>query len=526
MHKHPFGPGLAIVPLVIPWVSPFTYGPTTVVTQSLLVLCCAAWVMIFLSAGWCSAAGRLQAIRAAWLIAACLSAILGLLQYLGLSASFIPWVSYVDAGQAYANLRQRNQQATLLAIGLCALLWWPLVAAAKTTMDQARRWQAHWVTRLALGMAALLLATADAATGSRTGMLQLLVLLGLGLLWKRGRVALGLMLLAYAVAASLLPRLAGLDPLHSGILGRLAEPTSLCSSRLTLWSNVLHLISQKPWTGWGWGELGYAHFMTLYSGERFCEIMGNAHNLPLHLAVELGLPAALVLCGMGLWLVLRSQPWRERDATRQMAWSVLAVIGAHSLLEYPLWYAPFQLTTVLALWLLWKVPGTRDEAVTGAAAARIGRDRLSLETASSASTSPWTQLLACALLLACGYVGWDYWRVSQIYLGQAQRAPSYREDTLEKIRPSWLFAGQVKFAELGITPLTAENAQHIHALALDLLHFSPEASVVTKLIESAERLGQPEEARAYRQRFQAAYPREYASWLTSRTRSDAGDKAP
>ena len=72
--------------------------------------------------------------------------------------------------------------------------------------------------------------------------------------------------------------------------------------------------------------------------------------------MELGLPLALAVCGGGLWLVWRAKPWREADATRQLAWSVLAVILLHSLLEYPLWYGPFQMAFGLSLWLLWRSP--------------------------------------------------------------------------------------------------------------------------------------------------------------------------
>src|SRR5665811_2179347 len=101
-----------------------------------------------------------------------------------------------------------------------------------------------------------------------------------------------------------------------------------------------------------------------YPGARFCEILDNAHNLPLHLVVELGLPLAVLVCGAGLWLVWRQRPWRERDATRQMAWAVLALILLHSLLEYPLWYGPFQVAFGLSLWLLWRRPCATPEKVS------------------------------------------------------------------------------------------------------------------------------------------------------------------
>lgn len=481
--------------LALPWLNPLTYGPTHAVVQGIAVwlcaaLCCIVWELVQLQPQ-----ARTHTVSCAWLLAGTSSACIGLLQYLGYAQQFSPWVNYVDAGQAYANLRQRNQQGTLLAIGYCALLWWQCQAPEIAVRKRKNAW--HLVF---FGATALLLSAADAAAGSRTGLLQLLLLLALALLWRRGRAAMALALLAYALASVVLPQLAGLDPLHSGILGRANEASSPCSSRLTLWSNVLHLIAQKPWTGWGWGELDYAHFMTLYSGPRFCEILGNAHNLPLHLAVELGVPFSVLVCGAALWLVVRARPWREQDATRQMAWSVLAVIGLHSLLEYPLWYGPFQVAALLAVWMLWQ---SRSDGVTTAG------------NLTAFEPSGLRVALATAVLLACSYTAWDYWRISQIYLPVAQRDAAYRDNVLEKIRPSRLFADQVKFAELGITPLTADNAAHIHALALEMLHFSPEASVVAKVIESARLLGQDDAVAYYSQRFEAAYPQEYVAWRTS-----------
>lgn len=492
---------IAFLLLSLPWLNPFTYGPTHPVVQCLVI-----WFFAILWWSICqyskdSRPLRARMVMAAWLMAATTSACIGLLQYLGAAGPLSPWVNYVDAGLSYGNLRQRNQQATLLAIGLCAWLWWQ----ARTDTASPARWQA--LTRWAMGVALMLLVTADAASGSRTGMLQLLLLLALALVWRRGRLSLVVALLVYAAAAVALPHLAGLNPMQSGILGRVDEAASSCSSRLVLWSNVLHLIAQKPWTGWGWGELSYAHFMTLYPGARFCEILGNAHNLPLHLAVELGIPTAVLVCGALVWLVVRARPWREQDATRQMAWSVLAVIALHSMLEYPLWYGPFQLAAVLAVWLLWPSAETS------------GLPRGLLRTYGPSA-------LAVAILLACSYAAWDYWRVSQIYMSQPARAESYRDDTLEKIRGSWLFSDQVAFAALGITPVTPDNAQPMHALALEVLHFSPEASVAGKLIQSAELLGLKDEAQFYRQRFQAAYPQDYTNWQAQQQASSPGNKAP
>ena len=55
-----------------------------------------------------------------------------------------------------------------------------------------------------------------------------------------------------AFRALLLPWLAGLGVGGAGILARMQEHGPNCASRLTLWHNVLYLIADKPWTGWGW----------------------------------------------------------------------------------------------------------------------------------------------------------------------------------------------------------------------------------------------------------------------------------
>jgi hypothetical protein len=258
------------------------------------------------------------------------------------------------------------------------------------------------------------------------------------------------------------------------------------------------LISQKPWLGWGWGELDFAHFMTLYPGARFCDILDNAHNLPLHLAVELGLPLAILSIAVGLFLLLRGRPWLERDAGRQMAWGVLAVILLHSMLEYPLWYAPFQVASGLCVVLLWN---SRNPS----AAQKQWRSPVHRAMALS---------VASVLVTAVGYVAWDYTRVSQIYMPPDERLPAYKDNTLEKIRDSGLFHDQVEFAELTTTPLTLENAGNIYAMAKKMLHFSPEARVAERLIESATLLGRQQEAVFYLARFRAAFPQDYARWST------------
>jgi len=288
-------------------------------------------------------------------------------------------------------------------------------------------------------------------------------------------------------------------------VARLQDGAPACLSRLTLWGNVLHLIAERPWTGWGWGALDEAHFMARYPGARFCDILDNAHNLPLHLAVELGVPVAVLVCALlGAW-VWRQRPWREAQPVRQLAWAVLALIAVHSLLEYPLWYGPFQIACGLAVCLLVVGPSSGAEVTPP-------------RSAWATWLPPVASAVAALVLGALAYTAWDYHRVSQIYMAPAQRAPAYQVDTLEKLQASWLFARQVQFAELTTVRLTPENAATYNAMAHRLLRFSPEPRVVEKIIDSALLLGRVDEAQRYLGRFEAAYPAAHAAWLKAHAR--------
>jgi hypothetical protein len=218
----------------------------------------------------------------------------------------------------------------------------------------------------------------------------------------------------------------------------------------------------------------------------------------LHVAVELGVPVAVSACLAGLWLVARARPWQESDATRQLAWAVLAVIVLHSLVEYPLWYGPFQMAVAGCVWLVW---GFRED--------RGDRQNLWLNRSLGPVLCAWAAIIIIVFVV---FAGWNYWRVSQLYLPATLRASGYQDSTAEKVRNSWFFQDQVRFAELTTTELTRNNADHLNTLAREMLHFSPEPRVVEKCIESAVMLGRDDEALFFLRRFKAAFPQEHAHW--------------
>lgn len=515
----------AAVLVALPWLNPFASGPSPAVQPWLTTAACTlvlwavmvaggsaprprllvpaaaivGWAVLsqaavrpevvmlaggLLLAGLAAGLARHEAVARGWawglLVAAATSAVFGLLQYFGLAAAALPVVNGAEPGHAYANLRQPNLFATLCWLGGAVVLWGPV--------------------RLRFAARALLVAlfaAGCAASVSRTGLLQAVALITLAASWhgpqRRERLLLcAVGLVAYFAAALLLPlalqSVAGLDPART-LWERLGNDSD-CSSRLVLWSNVLELVAERPWAGWGWGELDYAHYMHLYDGPRFCDILDNAHSLPLHLAVELGVPAAILIVGCALAWGWRQRPWREADASRQMAWAVLAVVLLHSLLEYPLWYGPMQVAFGMALGTL--LP-PRALAAPPAGRLRSGA-------------------LAAVLLLATGYAAWDYLRVSQIYLPPAQRQPQWRDDTPGHVRRSWLFAGQAGFAELTLAVPARDNAAWMYAQSQRMLHYSPEPRVIERLVESATLLGRRDEAVLHLARYRAAFPLDYAQW--------------
>lgn len=468
--------------LLVPWLNPWVPGPSRYIGPWLVSAFCA--VLIVLLRRHLS----VRLVLASWWVAATANAAIGLVQYAGWAAWAAPWVNQIGPGEAFGNLRQRNQLATLTSMGLIALLAW---LDTRPRQNQLPQQIPPWAW-LSIGV----LAAGNAATGSRTGLLAWGLALLLLAWWQPGRAAARVVLAAKAVLAYLAAALALAWHLaDGGLFQRLSQAGS--DSRRELWANVLTLIAQKPWGGWGWGELDYAHFITEFDGPRFPMLLGNAHNLPLHLAVELGIPAALLICGAALWLVWRNRPWAESNGSRQTAWAVLAMMGLHSLLEFPLWFGPFQIAVILCVGHLWGTRAAPPPLKSAGTARPLKRPlRAYLVNVGIAGS---LALLAAASL--------DYHAVSQRYLPLAQRSP------WQAGLGGWLFHPQAQFATLTSTPLTADNAPAMHALALELLHYSPEPIVIEKLITSAGLLGLSDELPFYAERYRRAFPEAHRVWL-------------
>lgn len=319
----------------------------------------------------------------AWCIAAGagVSALIAIVQAHDLLAMLQAWMLPVFNGRAYGNLGQANHLADYLALGLASLGY--LGATGR-------------LPALLQAVAGTAMLYALALTGSRSSWLYLIVLLAGAALGARrlqpptGRrlivaaaVAVGIFVAVQVVLAT------GATSLASSAqttVQRLPVQASGGEERWTIWVGAWRIFLDAPWTGAGFGRLA----------ARFFEVAPDlapplppiathhAHNLPLQLGAEFGVPGLLLLVAAGL-LWWRGARGGHPSPERWWLLALLAVIGIHSLLEYPLWYAYFLGIAAIAL-------GASD-----AARLEFGRARFMSVGAVAALALGW---FACATVMS------------------------------------------------------------------------------------------------------------------------------
>src|SRR5215212_1703795 len=110
--------------LILPWMNPFAPGPSAAIMPWLVSALCAVtvWALAMAYGSAETPPGFwVRCVAASWLAAAVCSSVIALCQYFGVASSLAPWMSTTTLGEAFGNLRQRNQFASLTAIGIAAL---------------------------------------------------------------------------------------------------------------------------------------------------------------------------------------------------------------------------------------------------------------------------------------------------------------------------------------------------------------------------------------------------------------------
>ncbi len=324
-------------------------------------------------------------------------------------------------GRASGNIRQPNQLSTLLLWAIVAAIW----------LGEARVLR----PRVALALAFVVL-YGVVLTGSRTGAVGVVGLLLWGLLDKRlarrSRLALFAALPVYALLLGAMSLWAQWGHHAFGTQGRFAASGDLTTGRFGLWSQALSLIAQHPWQGVGVGQFNFAWTLTPMPG-RYVDVLDHTHNLLLNLAVELGIPLALVVIGLmvfALWRALRNAQRAdpaEPAPVQRAAFVIVALVVWHSMVEYPLWYAYFLLPAAFAFGLCLE----RPDATARAGGAATGRQ----------TAGPFAYA-SIALVLAGVFAFYDYRKVAAI--SAASDRPI--EQRIAAARRSVLFAHHADYA--------------------------------------------------------------------------------
>ena len=416
--------GLLLFAIGISWAEAL---PSSIALTAAATLCCAAAVLMMAQCAPSSGEtlDAIQPMLTGLLLAGALGALVGLTQV------FLPgwtdgWLmaSPTLPGRAVGNVRQPNH--------LSAVLLWALVALVP--LAQAGR--VHRLRLPAMVAAAIgaLMVLGVVLTASRTGMVSMFMLCLWGIADRKLRPSvrwsLALAPLVYLGCWLLVDAWAHYTQHTFGGEVRLGE-ADLSASRFGIWANAWSLVKMNPWFGVGWGEFNFAWGLTPFP-TRPVAFFDHTHNLPIQLAVELGLPLAALLIGLlswALWLAFRRAARIPGDAgagARATAMMVL-LMGFYSMLEYPLWYVYFLLPTAWA----WGHAMRMTPAETRAHPA-------------PASNRRWLELTGALMVLGALFAVWDYQRVAPIYAGSTSKLPLAQRIAIGQ--RSWLFSHHADYA--------------------------------------------------------------------------------
>ena len=378
-------------------------------------------------------------------IAGIASSAIGLIQVFAPNLPDGDWVAVAAiAGRATGNLRQPNHLSSLLLWSIVGVLW----------LGERRT-----IYRQVAGVLAFVFVWVVMLSASRTGAVGIVTLAAWGLLDRRLSRTTRLLLLSTPLMFALSWGGTALwSHVTHGAFGAEARFQGsgiyVSYSRYAVWANALSMIAAHPWLGVGFGEFNFAWTLTPFPS-RPVAFFDHAHNIGLQFAAELGLPLALVVLGLmgyALWRAMRqavdagrapgatySTLWRTAGASespaepggvmQRAAFVMVLMVGMHSLLEYPLWYAYFLLPAAFWFGLCLERADASQAALADDAAGNV--------------TRPFV-LASMALVLGGTLALYDYTRVVVIFVPPADAGPL--EQRIADGRRSILFAHHADYA--------------------------------------------------------------------------------
>lgn len=177
-------------------------------------------------------------------------------------------------------------------------------------------------------------------TQSRAGMLEMLVVSGLlifalrtsprrdiVLTWVIAIVLLVIWSLNFVMVAEWLG-------VRSTAVARLS---AIDGARIDAWRAFWAAIVERPWTGYGITDVGYAYVTNalkhpeIYIGQRFA----HAHNVLLDLMLWVGLPLAILISAAFVFWLIRRILALPMESESVFPLAVVVALGVHAMLELP-----------------------------------------------------------------------------------------------------------------------------------------------------------------------------------------------
>ncbi|MFZ2217988.1 MAG: Wzy polymerase domain-containing protein [Rhodoferax sp.] len=240
------------------------------------------------------------------------------------------WTLFVQGrSRFYANMAQPNQLASLLLLGLVSCSW------------GFYRRRLNSVFSI---LFSIFLLTGIALTESRTAWVNLALLAGGAISWRKALPSkqylwTTLSLGTYFILCVFFLSKFG-DYFGGSAVGAYRSPID--DPRLGAWKMLFDASLHKPFFGFGWGQLANANFLVIENYPQQGGLFNQSHNLILDIILWNGYPLGLIAVSiLGYWVFkVFTHP---RDFKQIHLISFIAILGIHSMLEYPLHYAYFLL---------------------------------------------------------------------------------------------------------------------------------------------------------------------------------------
>jgi len=468
-------------------------GRSVYLQQNLLAILYLLWATALAMLAWrLKQVFGMQSVVVAlcWFVVAgtLVNAFIGLMQFWGVQSPLSPYVLPQIYGRIYANTGQPNHLANYLCLGLASLAY--LYGVRRLALPFA----------LAAAVPLLLVLT---VSGSRTVWIYLAALVILGAALHRLRpqpaasriVGFGFacvcgFLAMQWLAEFLLPGAA--LPVET-IRARMGTEGLDSGFRARVWYEAWLMFVDAPLIGAGFRQFAWQHFLlnAQLPPPRIVDLVtDHAHNLLLQTMAEFGIAGVVVLCAGVASLLLGL---RRQEPSAHLWWlcAVLAILGIHSMLEYPLWYAYFLGIAAVAL-------GVSETVVVKVGDRKRGR-----------------LLMVPMLLLGCmaaANVYQDYRTLQSLRRIQPQASATVAQSgkgtaaVLLELQQHSLFA---PFVELALSRLMVLNREQIDdkvAFNGQVMRFAPSADVVYRQAVLLALKGEQEAARAQWDLAVANYP--------------------